>query len=336
MNIRRYPLNGRNFEYFSEDPLLTGKVAAAQLKSLHERGVTGEIKHFAANNQEHRRFYVEAVVSERALREIYLRGFEIAVKEGGAFMLMSSYNPLNAYWTSSNYDLMTTILRDEWGFDGAVTTDWWAMGNDLGQDGSRTNMASMIRAQNDIYMVCTDSLRNSNGDNSARALAEGKVTIAEYQRSAKNILSAIMRLAVFKLNIGIEDELFAQLEALPIDDDTSFDERATEAFDFDSRLDFDPKLFMSGGATRFLRINAKTPGTYELTLTLKSTTDSDIAQLPYSVFVNGKHAGTVLLSGFERQAKDVSFTFETKSKAFTLSYYMLGGMEVMACVLKLL
>ena len=109
--------------------------------------MTGTIKHFAANNQEHRRHFVESVISERALREIYLRGFEIAVKEGRARSIMTSYNPLNSYWTASNYDLVTTILRGQWGYTGLVMSDWWAEGNDRGGAGSTKHVAAMVRAR---------------------------------------------------------------------------------------------------------------------------------------------------------------------------------------------
>ncbi|MGN0983284.1 MAG: glycoside hydrolase family 3 protein, partial [Gemmiger sp.] len=150
INIHRHPLNGRNFEYFSEDPLLTGRMACAQLRGLHRWGVTGTIKHFAANNQEHRRHFVESVVSERALREIYLRAFELAVREGQARSIMTSYNPVNGYWTASHYDLVTTILRGQWGYTGLVMSDWWAEGNDRGGHGSTRHVAAMVRAQNDV------------------------------------------------------------------------------------------------------------------------------------------------------------------------------------------
>ncbi|MBR4607901.1 MAG: glycoside hydrolase family 3 protein, partial [Lachnospiraceae bacterium] len=126
MNIHRHPLNGRNFEYFSEDPFLTGEIAVAQLDGLHSAGVTGTIKHFCGNNQETRRHFLDSVISERALREIYLKGFEIAVKKGGAYTIMTTYGSVNGLWTAGSFDLTTTILRGEWGFDGFAMTDWWA------------------------------------------------------------------------------------------------------------------------------------------------------------------------------------------------------------------
>ncbi len=191
INIHRHPLNGRNFEYFSEDPYLTGVIASAQIKGLRERGVSGVLKHFAGNNRETLRRSLDSVVSERALREIYLRGFEIAVREGGADAIMTTYGLLNGVHTSSSYDLTTTILREEWGFYGIVMTDWWASytpahlieerldsageepsgaeettgrRDDIDEDvltadlmaGHIADFSPCVRAQNDLYMVVPD------------------------------------------------------------------------------------------------------------------------------------------------------------------------------------
>ena len=124
MKIHRNPLNGRNFEYISEDPYLTGWISAVQILGMEKSDVTGTFKHFCANIQESNRDHVDAVVSERALREIYLKGYEIAVKEGGARSIMSTYGPVNGIWTAGNYDLLTTILRGECNYDGFVMTVW--------------------------------------------------------------------------------------------------------------------------------------------------------------------------------------------------------------------
>lgn len=124
LNIKRSPLCGRNFEYFSEDPYLAGKMAAAYIRGVQENGVVACPKHFAVNSQELRRMAVDSVVDERTLREIYLTGFEIAVKEGRAKAIMSAYNPVNGTYANENAHLLTEILRQEWGFDGFVVTDW--------------------------------------------------------------------------------------------------------------------------------------------------------------------------------------------------------------------
>ncbi len=202
MNIHRHPLNGRNFEYFSEDPFLTGKMAAAMVRGLQSAGVTGTAKHFCGNNQETKRHFVDTIASERALREIYLKGFEIAVKEGGEDSIMTTYCPVNGIWTAGNYDLNTTILRNEWGFEGIVMTDWWAKINDEGGEATLNNFAAMARAQNDLYMVCGDAATNSTGDNTLSSLEAGTLTRGELQRNAMNICGFLMNTQAFERFVG--------------------------------------------------------------------------------------------------------------------------------------
>ncbi|MBP5155476.1 MAG: fibronectin type III-like domain-contianing protein, partial [Clostridia bacterium] len=184
-NIHRDPLCGRNFEYFSEDPLLSGKMAAAVCRGLDKAGVSGAVKHFMANNQETDRHGADSVVSERAIREIYSKPFAICVAESGVRSVMTSYNPVNGRWAASNYDLTIRLLRNAFGFDGFVMTDWWArVSNDDGTPGT-SNLAAMVHAGNDIYMVCPDALTRE--DNLASSLADGSLARSELQRAAYNL-----------------------------------------------------------------------------------------------------------------------------------------------------
>jgi beta-glucosidase len=170
VNLKRHPLGGRNFEYFSEDPLLTGRLATAWVRGLQERKVGASLKHFAANNQEDHRFVSSSVVDERTLRELYLRAFEHVVRDAQPWTVMSSYNLLNGVPVSSHRWLLTDVLRDEWGFEGLVVSDWGAMGDraagvaaglDLEMPGGhRLNDRSLVRAV-ESGRLAADAVRTS-------------------------------------------------------------------------------------------------------------------------------------------------------------------------------
>ncbi|MFS0873130.1 glycoside hydrolase family 3 protein [Paenibacillus xylanilyticus] len=303
MNIHRNPLNGRNFEYFSEDPFLTGRMVVAQLHGMNPYDVTGTIKHFACNSQEAHRNTVEAVVSERALREIYLRGFEMAVKEGNAISVMTSYNPINGFWSASNYDLTTTILRGEWGFRGIVMTDWWAKGNDEGEEGSVQNVAAMIRAQNDLFMVVSDSQQNTRGDNSAEALRMGTVTRGEYQRSAMNICNYLMGTTAFNRMIGMETELDKALAAFREEEGDVVLDILSVPVEKESVVS--GEIFdISRGRSTFIRADLKERGVYRVELTCRATAEnSELAQIPVSIFHDAEILQTITLTGADSEWK---------------------------------
>ena len=194
MNLHRNPLNGRNFEYFSEDPYLTGKIAAAQLKGLHKSGTTGTIKHFACNNQEYCRNTNDSRLSERALREIYLKGFEICVKEAKPQNIMTSYNKVNGVWCHYQYELCTAILRGEWGYEGCVMTDWWMQPAKSPEFPALRDQAYRVRAQVDVFMPGGGRVRRKKSDGTLLKVygkPEG-ITLGELQRGAKNVLRFVM------------------------------------------------------------------------------------------------------------------------------------------------
>nr|MBO6295421.1 glycoside hydrolase family 3 protein [Schwartzia sp. (in: firmicutes)] len=199
MNIQRNPLCGRNFEYYSEDPLVSGLCAAADTKGIQKHpGCGTTIKHFAMNNQEDNRSHVNAHCSERAIREIYLKGFEIAVKTSAPLSLMTSYNLLNGLHTANNYELLTSVLRDEWGFDGLVMTDWGTTGGGdmnpaVDNKYGFSNAAGCIKAGNDLVMPGSQEDVNAiiaavGADSSKNPYA---LTLAELQACAKRILSLV-------------------------------------------------------------------------------------------------------------------------------------------------
>lgn len=203
MNIHRDPLCGRNFEYFSEDPLVTGLVAAAVIGGVQSAGVAACPKHFAANNQETNRNLNDSRVSERALREIYLRGFQIAIAESAPRTIMTSYNKINGVWSHYNDELCTQILRDEWGFTGTVVTDWW-MQHDTDPDfPAVTDDAYRVRAQVDVFMPggwfdhITGEFDQVAQASLLTSLAQPDgISLGEVQRTARNVLQLALGLRV--------------------------------------------------------------------------------------------------------------------------------------------
>ena len=184
MNIHRNPLCGRNFEYFSEDPVLSGKISAAYVRGIQSNGVGTSVKHFAVNNQETNRAENDSRVDTRALREIYLKGYEITVKESQPWTIMSSYNKLDGEYTQQSYDLLTKILRDEWGFEGIVMTDW----------GNKEGTVKAVAAGNDLMMPGSTVEVQRIVD----AVKSGELSEADLDRNVRNMLNYIVKTPHFR------------------------------------------------------------------------------------------------------------------------------------------
>ena len=197
MNIHRNPLCGRNFEYFSEDPLVSGKIAAAIVRGIQSTGLSACPKHFACNNQEYNRWHNDSVVSQRALREIYLKGFEICVKEAAPKNIMTSYNKINGVWGHYHYDLVATILRGEWGYQGNVITDWWMRPSRSPEFPAMRDNGYRVRSQVDVLMPGgrqASLIRKSDGTLLKTYGKENGITLGEMQLCAEHVLRCVMDL----------------------------------------------------------------------------------------------------------------------------------------------
>ena len=196
MNIHRSPLCGRNFEYYSEDPLITGKTAAAVVRGVQSNGVAACPKHFACNSQETNRNKTDSRLSERALREIYLKGFEICVKESDPYTIMTSYNKINSVWGHYNYNLCTRLLRKEWGFKGLVMTDWWMQSSKSPEFPQMCNNAYRVRAGVDVLMPGGNRTGKRKPDGTLLKTykkPEG-ITLGEMQQTAKRVIELALKI----------------------------------------------------------------------------------------------------------------------------------------------
>ena len=331
MNIHRNPLNGRNFEYISEDPLLTGRICAAQVKAMAKSGIGSTIKHFCGNNQEVGRSTSDSVISERCLREIYLKGFEMAVREGGARSVMTTYGSVNGLWTAGSYDLCTTILRKEWGFEGIVMTDWWAKSNYEGHQAEVQVKAPMVAAQNDIYMVVSDAKANPEKDDVKEMLHAGKLTLGELQRNASNILGFLLKSPSILL---LTDRICAEeLEAM----------NTKEADDVDAgdliAITSDPKtqemvvdgslLHPAKGNTDILAVTNDYMGEFTVKFVLRSEL-GELAQLSISVFMDNIHKMTVSVQGTNGKWVEESRPFDMSfgHNHYIKLYYGADNLEI--------
>ena len=331
MNIHRNPLNGRNFEYISEDPLLTGRICAAQVKAMAKSGIGSTIKHFCGNNQEVGRSTSDSVISERCLREIYLKGFEMAVREGGARSVMTTYGSVNGLWTAGSYDLCTTILRKEWGFEGIVMTDWWAKSNYEGHQAAVQVKAPMVAAQNDIYMVVSDAKANPEKDDVEEMLHAGKLTLGELQRNGANILGFLLKSpSILLLTDRICAEELEAMNTKEADDVDAGDLIAITSDPETQEMVVDGSLLHPAkGNTDILAVTNDYMGEFTVKFVLRSEL-GELAQLPISVFMDNIHKMTVSVQGTNGKLVEESRPFDMSfgHNHYIKLYYGADNLEI--------
>ena len=298
INIHRNPLNGRNFEYFSEDPLLTGKMCAAQLRGLHEAGVEGCVKHFCGNNQEKKRTETEAVISEKALWEIYLKGFQMAVTEGKAAAVMTTYGAVNGQWTAGNYELCTGILRREWNYTGIVITDWWAKANWTGEEADPKNTAAMVAAQNDIYMCCSDTLEADQEDNLCESLEKGRIQRDQLVRNARDVLRFLMNSRAMKRMLGESQTVKCLMKEADIEEQELVSKLEFVCADREHN-EIRQHIIeerMGTGTEALFGVELYKNGWYEILLEASSRLQ-ETAQIPVMVYMDNIYRGAVTFRG---------------------------------------
>lgn len=320
MNIHRHPLCGRNFEYFSEDPIVTGKIGLAQVEGLKKWNVAGTIKHFALNNQEFRRNFVDAIVSSRAAREIYLKGFEYVVRSGQALSIMTSYNPVNGIFAASNFELNTEILRNEWGYDGVVMTDWWAKMNwGVLKRPSRRNLGAMIYAQNDINMPNPSADINVYRDKGLADLQKGRISRRHLVRNARNICKAVKEIYhgynEIELKVLNEPEIRHNIEDRI---ELGLIERIAYA---DTR-----KIEAEKNSMTYVGFESRKPSDYIFRMTAKSNLSS-VAQANIAITINQSDKSALTLKGSE--TKEIEMRFNTTSyNNYIEIFYAEGGLDI--------
>ncbi|MCD7956500.1 MAG: glycoside hydrolase family 3 C-terminal domain-containing protein [Lachnospiraceae bacterium] len=322
INIHRSPLNGRNFEYHSEDPYLTGCMAVAQVTGMDRYSASGTMKHFCANNQEFHRHLADGIISERALREIYLKPFEMGVFCGHTRSIMTTYGPVNGIWTAGNYDLNTTILRGEWNYQGLVMTDWWAKINDEGEAASRDNLAAMVRAQNDVYMVTQDALTYQ--DTQSQALKEGTLTRAELVRNAANICRFLMASPAMERLCGT----YREVTHVNTPSDLNLmngDEMEYFSVGTDTTISLKGRCPDAGSAFTFAAEFEK-EGLFEFTLCAASH-GSELAQMSATLTLDNTVLNVYTWHG-ESEKSELSAKKEVRGKMHYLRFYVSqGGLE---------